>query len=151
MRYKSVLLAASLLMATASAALAQKPAFGSAAEAKALLEKTVTALKADKAKTIAAINKGDAEFVDRDLYPACSGADGKVVAHPDAARLGMDRTTMKDSTGKLYGPELLKAEEGRIAEVPYMYARPGGDKATVQKVSYVTKVGDLVCLVGYYK
>jgi Single Cache domain 2 len=151
MRFSFVLLAASVSMIAASAVCAQKPEFGSATEAKALLEKTVTALKADKAKTIAAINKGDAAFVDRDLYPACSGGDGKVVAHPDATRLGMDRTTMKDSTGKLYGPEILKAEEGKISEVPYMYARPGGDKATVPKVSYVTKIGDLVCLVGYYK
>ena len=32
-----------------------------------------------------------------------------------------------------------------------MFPRPGADKTPVQKVSLVTKVDDLVCLVGYYK
>jgi len=32
-----------------------------------------------------------------------------------------------------------------------MFPRPGADKTPVQKVAYVTKVGDQVCLVGYYK
>src|SRR2546425_9708829 len=68
----------------ASAAYAQKPEFGTAAEAKAMLEKTVAAIKADKAKALAMINKGEGGFRDRDLYPACSGLDGKVTAHVDA-------------------------------------------------------------------
>ena len=79
-------------------AYAQKPEFGTAAEAKAMLEKTVSAMKADKAKTLAMINKGEEGFKDRDLYPACSGLDGKVTAHPDKTRIGMDRNTMKDET-----------------------------------------------------
>jgi Single Cache domain 2 len=139
-------------LAMAAAAQAQKPQFGSAAEAKALLEKTVAALKADKPGTIAAINKGDGQFVDRDLYPACAALDGKVVAHPDASRIGLNRNDMKDASGTAYGPMLQKsAEEGKISELPYMYARPGTDKTPIPKVSYVTKVVDLVCLVGYYK
>ena len=32
-----------------------------------------------------------------------------------------------------------------------MFPRPGTDKTPVPKVSFVTKVGDLVCGVGYYK
>ena len=136
----------------ASAAYAQKAEFGTAAEAKAMLEKTVAAIKADKAKTLAMINKGEGGFRDRDLYPACSGLDGKVTAHVDKSRIGMDRNTMKDETGKPYGSEIMKvAEEGRIAEVSYMFPRPGADKKPVQKVAFVTKVGDQVCLVGYYK
>jgi hypothetical protein len=131
---------------------AQKPDFGTPAEAKAMLEKTVAAMKIDEAKTIAMINKGEGGFKDRDLYPACSGLDGKVTAHPDKTRIGMDRNTMKDETGKPYGAEIMKvAQEGEIAEVSYMFARPGPDKKPVKKVAYVTRVGDQVCLVGYYK
>jgi hypothetical protein len=37
---------------------AQKAEYGTAAEAKAMLEKTVAAIKADKAKALAMINKG---------------------------------------------------------------------------------------------
>jgi hypothetical protein len=146
------LIAATSIALTAHTAQAQKAQFGSAGEAKAMLEKTVAALKADKAGTIAAINKGDTLFVDRDLYPACASMDGKVVAHPDATRIGLNRNDMKDASGLAYGPTLQKtAEEGKIVEVPYMYARPGADKTPIPKVSYVTKVVDLVCLVGYYK
>jgi hypothetical protein len=43
------------------------------------------------------------------------------------------------------------AQSSKIAEVSYMFPRPGPDKRPVQKVAYVTKVGDQVCLVGYYK
>jgi hypothetical protein len=144
--------AAMWTLAAATTSGAQTPQFGSAAEAKAMLEKTVAALKADKAGTMAAINKGDKAFVDRDLYPACADAAGKVVAHPDQTRIGLDRNTMKDAAGVAYGPVLAAAaQEGKIAEVPYMYARPGADKTPIPKVSYVTKVEGLVCLVGYYK
>ena len=40
-------------------------------------EKTVAAMKADKAKTIELINKGEGGFLDRDLYPFCANvSDG---------------------------------------------------------------------------
>ena len=73
-----------IAMASA-AALALSTAFaadhGTADEAKAMLMKTVAAIKADKAKTIDLINKGEGGFVDRDLYPFCSNiSDGKNVA-----------------------------------------------------------------------
>ena len=59
---------------------------------------------------------------------------------------------MQDTAGKAYGAEIMKvAAEGKIAEVSYMFPRPGADKTPVQKVAFVTKVGDQVCLVGYYK
>ena len=55
----------------------------------------------------------------------------------------MDRNTMKDETGEPYGVEIMKiAEKGKIAEVSYMFPRPGADKKPVPKVAYVTKVGD---------
>ena len=59
---------------------------GTAADAKAMLTKTVSALKADKAKTVDEINKGEGGFLDRDIYPFCFNlSDGKIwdisVAH----------------------------------------------------------------------
>ena len=43
--------------------------------------KAVAALKADKAKTLDLINKGEGGFLDRDLYVFCANVgDGKVVA-----------------------------------------------------------------------
>src|SRR5262245_57390658 len=152
MRTRALIALTLAVSLAAPLAYAEKPAFGTPAEARAMLEKTVAAMKVDKAKTIAMINNGEGGFQDRDLYPACSGLDGKVTAHPDNTRIGMDRNTMKDETGKPYGAEIMKvAEENKIAEVSYMFPRPGPDKKPVEKVAYVTKVGDQVCLVGYYK
>jgi hypothetical protein len=139
-------------------AFAQQPSHGTADEAKAMLAKTVAALKADKAKTLDLINKGEGGFLDRDLYPFCSNAsDGMIVAigNPNAKRLiGMDARTLKDPAGRLYGQEIYAAAqnpEGQITEVSYVFARPGPDTTPVPKVSFVTRVGDLGCGVGYYK
>jgi hypothetical protein len=54
----------------------------------------------------------------------------------------------------LFGPDLYaaaKKPEGEITEVSYMWPRTGSDKTPAAKVSFVTKVGDLGCGVGYYK
>ena len=133
---------------------------GTADEAKAMLKKAVVALKADKAKTLDLINKGEGGFLDRDLYPFCSNvSDGKTVAvgNPNVAKqvMGEDARTLKDVTGKPFGQELYDAyqkPEGQITEVSYMWVRPGPDKTPVQKVSFATRVSDdLGCGVGYYK
>jgi Single Cache domain 2 len=136
------------------AAVAQQ--FGTAADAKAMLAKTVAALKADKTKTLDLINKGEGGFLDRDIYPFCFNiSDGKTVAlaNPNAKQLiGQDVRNNKDANGKAYGVELYAAaKEGQITEVSYVFAKPGPDKTPVAKVSFVTGVGDLGCGVGYYK
>jgi hypothetical protein len=57
--------------------------YGTAEEAKALLEKAVAAVKQDKAKALDMFNKGEGGFKDRDLYVSCANAsDGIVTAHP---------------------------------------------------------------------
>ena len=98
------------IAAASAAALALSTAFaadhGTADEAKAMLLKTVAAIKADKAKTIDLINKGEGGFLDRDLYPFCSNiSDGKNVAlgNPNAKQLlGVDVRTTKDVNGKAF-------------------------------------------------
>ena len=132
---------------------------GTADEAKAMLMKAVAALKADKAKTLDLIDKGEGGFLDRDLYVFCANAsDGKTVAigNPNARAqtMGVDTRTLKDVNGKAFGQELYDAyqkPEGQITEVSYMFVRPGPDKTPASKVSFATRVGDLGCGVGYYK
>jgi predicted outer membrane protein len=111
----------SFVMAGASAALLTLSATafaqqnGTADEAKAMLAKTVAAIKADKAKTIELINKSEGGFLDRDLYPFCFNiGDGKVVAsgstNPAARKtIGLDSRTLKDATGKVFGQDLYDA------------------------------------------
>jgi signal transduction histidine kinase len=124
---------------------------GTAAEAKAMLEKAVAAVKADKAKAIASFNNGTDGFKDRDLYPFCFNiSDGVTQAAPPSVR-GMDVRTIKDAKGNAFGEDLYKAaQDGKINEVSYMFPKPGATEPS-PKTSFVTKVGDLGCGVGYYK
>ena len=140
---------AALMLSTSAFSQAQ---FGTAAEAQAMLDKAVAAVKADKAKAIAMFNKGEGGFKDRDLYPFCGNAsDGTINAGP-ASLLGNKMQELKDKAGKAFGEEMLKvAVEGKKTEVSYMFPRPGADTTPVQKISFVTKVADQVCGVGYYK
>ena len=140
--------AAALTISSAAFAQAQ---FGTAAEAKAMLDKAVAAVKADKAKALASFLGGTDGFKDRDLYPFCFNmGDGVTVAAP-ASVMGKDVRTIKDPTGKVFGEDLFKgAQEGKVTEVAYMFPRPGQTEPSA-KISFVTKVGDLGCGVGYYK
>jgi hypothetical protein len=129
---------------------------GTAADAKAMLEKTVAAIKADKAKTLDQINKGEGGFLVGDLYPFCFNlSDGLLVAvgNPNVkGLLGKDARTFKDPTGDVYGPRLYDAaKEGQVNEVSYMSPKAGADKAWVPKASFATAVAGLGCGVGYYK
>jgi cytochrome c len=84
--------AASLLMLTAASAIAQS--FGTAEEARAMLDHAVAALKSDKAKALREFNDPDnKQFHDRDLYVSCFNiSDGKFTAAP-SAMLGLDMRT----------------------------------------------------------
>ena len=48
--------------------------FGTAEEAKAMLERAVAAVKEDKAKALDMFNNGEGGFKDRDLYVWCANA-----------------------------------------------------------------------------
>lgn len=150
MRKVSVIFIAALsVMVVAGAATAIAAEYGTSAEAKAMLEKAVAEVKKDKAKALAEFTKGEGGFKDRDLYVFCGGPDGNFTAHPTLT--GKSLKELKDKAGKALGAEMYKvAAEGKISEVSYMWPRPGQTEP-VQKVSYVTKVGDQVCAVGYYK
>jgi len=73
---------------------------GTAADARAMLEKTVAAIKADKAKTLDQINKDKNGFLVGDIYPFCFNlSDGLLVANSNLnvkQLLGKDVRTFKD-------------------------------------------------------
>jgi len=145
---------AAVALVLPTTAFAQQGQFGTAQEARAMLDKAVAAVKANKDAALVMINNGDGGFKDRDLYPFCFNlSDGKFVAAVKRL-LGTDTRDLKDPTGKVFGPELYTAAqgpEGQISEVSYMFPRPGADQTPVPKVTFVTKAGDLGCGVGYYR
>ena len=141
---------ATVLLAFTGSAFAETS--GTAAEAKALLEKAVAAIKADEKKAIDDFNNPNGGFRDRDLYVFCAAAPSyNFTAHPKAELRGTPLAALVDKKGKKLGEELIKvATEGKIGEVEYMFPRPGGTEP-VEKVTFVTKAGNQICGVGYYK
>jgi hypothetical protein len=145
------------------------PEGGTPAEARVLLERAVQALVANKPKALTAFKQGRKGFSQRDLYVFCFGPDGKVDAHPNPALIGIDAGLLKDKDGKAFALEMLHvAQPGSFTEVTYWWPRPpvgshvaygdptpwGGlenwSNDPIHKTSYVTRIDDHVCGVGYY-
>ena len=139
----------SVALSTAAFAQAQ---VGTAAEAKAMLEKAVTELKANEAAALTKFNKADGGFRDRDLYVYCFDmGTGKFTAHINPAIVGTDVRVIKERDGSPFGQKIYDAaKEGTIATVSYHFPKPGSTDP-VAKEAYVTRVGNQGCGVGYYK
>ena len=128
-------------------ALAQQAPLGTPQEARAMLEKAVTAVKTDQGVALAMFNKGEGGFVGRDLNTFCFRiADGKLLASPRAVPAGTDVRFLKDPTGKNFGNELYAAAqkpERQIAEVgPYLFPKPGMTEAAHRQQPAVAQLGD---------
>lgn len=142
------------LALTLSVAAAHAQQSGTAAEAKAMLDSAVAALKAGEASALAEFNdKNNKKFHDRDLYVFCYNmTDGKFTAHPNAALMGTDVRALKvkdDPLGQRIFDQ-VKSSAGSVATVDYNFPKPGTTDP-VPKQSYVTMVGNAGCGVGYYK
>lgn len=126
--------------------------FGTADDARSMLDHVVEAMGADEAGTIAKINAHDPSFVQGDIYPFCGGSDGMFTAHgANTSLIGTSLKDLKDKAGTALGEDIYSsAAEGSVSEVAYLWPRPGETDPT-DKVAFVTKIGDQVCAVGYYK
>ena len=123
----------------------------SAQDARAMLERAVAAVKTDEPKALATFSSGGGGFRDRDLYVFCARSDGKVDAHIDPAQINRNIKDLYDVDGVAFGQEMMAvAQNGDIKAVSYMWPRPGS-REPAQKVTFVTRVADQVCGVGYYK
>jgi hypothetical protein len=145
-----------LLAITSGAVVAAE--FGTRDQAKAMLDRAVAMLEADKGRALDLFTSGHGGFKNKDLYVFCMGRDGMLTAHPYF--MGYNLRQWKDSTGKAIGEEIYAvAKQGELSEVLYKAPRPAGGKTgvsaeegdQVDKVSFVTKVEDQICGVGYYK
>jgi len=115
-----------------------------------MLERAVQALRADKQKGLKAFTQATKDFRHRDLYVFCFGLDGTVDAHPNAALIGVKASQLKDKDGKAFALEMLQvAQPGTFAEVTYSWPRLLSNDP-MRKTSYVIRIDDHVCGVGYY-
>jgi signal transduction histidine kinase len=126
---------------------------GTAAEAKAMLEKAISALKANQADALAKFVSPVGGFRDRDLYVYCfDTSSGKFTAHVNPALMGTDVRALKDAKdGSPLGQKIFDSvKDGVIITVSYNFPKPGST-VPVPKEAFITKVGNQGCGVGYYK
>jgi len=124
---------------------------GTADDAKAMLARAVAAVIANEPSALAAFSSGAGGFKQGDLYVFCARRDGTVDAHIDPKQIGRKLQDQYDKVGVAFGLEMMAvAKEGQLTEVAYMWPRP--DTLTpVHKVTFVTRVADQVCGVGFYQ
>ena len=126
--------------------------YGTADQAKAMLERAVAALKANKDAALSAFNdKNNKEFHDHDLYVFCfSMTNGQTVAHPNPALINTDVRAFTYK-GDPLGKGLFDAvKPSGTNTFDYEFPKPGTIEP-VPKESFVTRIGELGCGVGYYK
>jgi cytochrome c len=139
-------------MVVSGASVLAQGQFGTAAEAKAMLEKAVAELKTNEAAALAKFNKPDGGFRDRDLYVFCyEMPSGKFTAHVNQSLMGTNVKDLNEKDGSPLGEKVFNATKpGTISTVSYNFPKPGTTEP-VAKESYVTQVGNQGCGVGYYK
>jgi cytochrome c len=144
--------AAVALLCGATSAKAQ--ATGTAAEAKAMLEKATASLKANEADALAKFARKDGGFVDRDLYVFCfSMTDGKFTAHINPSLMGTDVRNLKsgdDPLGQRIFDTVKNSAPGSVVTIDYKFPKPGTTEP-LPKQSFLTRVGNQGCGCGYYK
>ena len=124
--------------------------YGTAEEAKAMLDRAIAAVMADKPGAIAMFNHNDSRFRDRDLFVFCfNGQDGKFTAHE--AMVAQDVRMLRDKTGKSFGEEMYQtAKKGQVTAVAYLSPVPGSTEQAAKR-AYVARIADQVCGVSYYQ
>ena len=150
---KLVFVFIAMVLSAAEFALADD--FGTAAEARAMLDRAIAGLRADPAGAIVKFNKADGGFRDRDLYVFCIEAkSGLRVAHVITESIGKDLRLTTEKDGSPLGQKIFDAvnsvREGEIGTVSYNWPRPGST-TPVKKESYVTRIGNIGCGVGFYR
>jgi signal transduction histidine kinase len=138
------------LIGSSLSGLAQQ--FGTAVEARAMLDRAVAELKSNEAAALAKFNdKENKQFRDRDLYVFCFNvSDGKFTAHPNPTIMGTDVRALKVKDDSLGQRLFDQVKEGTVTTVDYNFPKPGTTEP-VPKESYIIRIGGQGCGVGYYK
>src|ERR1022692_4786195 len=88
----------------------EKSEYGSAEEARAMLERAIAELNANQKEALAKFNDEKGPFRDRDLYVFCFHLpSGKMTAAYDHSLLGTDIRAPKDKDGSPLGLNIFNA------------------------------------------
>ena len=128
-------------------------AYGTAAEAEAMVKKAIAYLKANgKDKAFAEFSNPKGQFVDRDLYVTVYDLNGKCLAHgADRTMIGKDLIGLKDTDGKAFIKERMELAKtkGKFWQ-DYKFMNPVSKKIE-PKSMYCERVGDIIVACGIYK
>jgi hypothetical protein len=143
------------LMLVSKITCANAQQLGTAQEARAMLDRAISALKSDEDQAVAEFNDLDnKQFHDHDLYVVCFNmSDGKITAYSGPALLGVDIRTLKlndDPIGQRTYDAIHEAMQGNIATVDYSFPKPGKTDR-VPKQFIETRIGNEACGVAYFK
>jgi len=122
------------------------------AQATAMLERAVAAMRADQAKALAAFNDLNGGYIEDDLYVFVVGLDdGKFRAHGVTSRLvGTDGYALTDPNGKPIIRQMADALKDKDrGELEYAWRNPV-TRQVENKHTVFQKVGDSLVGVGYY-
>ena len=138
----------SFLLATSASAAEH----GSAAEAKAMVQKTIATMKKNGVEaTVADINKRDGQYIDRNLYVVVYDLSGKNLAHMNPKMAGKDMLELKDVDGKYFIKERVEiARKQGSGWQEYKFVNPLS-KQIEPKSMYIEKYADVIVGCGIYK
>jgi hypothetical protein len=128
---------------------------GTAEEAKAMLDRAISALKSNEATALSEFNDpNNKQFHDRDLYVFCYiMSDGKITAYESPALLNVDVRTLAlkdDLIGEKAYQAVQNLPEGSVTTIDYNFPKPGTTEP-VAKQTLETRIGNQACGVTYYK
>jgi cytochrome c len=128
---------------------------GTVDQARAMLDRAISALKSNEATALSDFNDPNNEqFHERDLYVFCYDiSDGKITAYESPALLNVDVRTLTlkdDPIGKRVYEAVQNAPEGGIVTIDYKFPKPGTTEP-VAKQTVETRIGNQGCGVTYYK
>jgi cytochrome c len=128
---------------------------GTVEQARAMLDRAISALKSNEATALSEFSDPNNEqFHERDLYVFCYDiSDGKITAYESPALLNVDVRTLTlkdDPIGKRVYEAVQNAPEGGIVTIDYKFPKPGTTEP-VAKQTVETRIGNQGCGVTYYK
>jgi len=112
---------------------------GTAEQAKAMLDRAVSALKSNESTALSEFNDpNNKQYHDRDLYVFCFNlSDGKITAYESPALLNIDVRTLAlkdDQIGQRAFEAVQNSAEGSVVTIDYNFPKPGTTEPVPSKL-----------------
>jgi hypothetical protein len=152
---KNVVASGMVVVVLWSAASIAAPQLGTADEARAMLDRAISALKTNEDTALSQFNDpSNKQFREHDLYVFCYNmSDGKITAYESPALLNVDVRSLSlrdDPVGKRTYEAAQNAPEESVVTVDYKLPKPG-TTVPAPKQTVEARVGKQSCGVTFFK